>query len=477
MTTFAYSINPSPKSDYSSYRSAGLAFAITLIASCAWAGEIVSDRVKELEKLIEDQGIYLETAKKGVRLGGWINASYSYNLNGGATDSGINGTPIPTAVDIEDSNDFSVNSVRIILEKALPEENTWAAGFRVDMVFGEDQKWGFDNDPGMGDGSSAMALEFAYVTFRAPVGNGLDFQFGKWQALLGYEYTDRVQNDNFSTGLLAWFLEPATHTGVLMTYPLSQRVTVNLGIANGWNNSDSNFLDNNVNGNGDDGPSDWAKLVTGSIDITSPGENAELIIGAAYSFEGEGYFGNVSNGTFDGSGTTVENAGFLALNMNASWRPKFASDKLQFAINADLLKGFDNLHRTAGNPPYDRDENAAMAWGAGIYAKYQLTDFLYLATRAEYMHADDGTLGFADGLVPDGPSASIDRNNVYVSNTDLWSYTLTAGFDLCDAMRLRLEYRLDAASSDGGHDGEANIFDNNQSTQHAFSLDVSYIFW
>ena len=93
------------------------------------------------------------------------------------------------------------------------------------------------------------------------------------------------------------------------------------------------------------------------------------------------------------------------------------------------------------------------------------------------MHADDGTLGVVDGLVPDGPSASIDQNEVYVSNADLWAYTLTAGFDLCDGFRLRLEYRLDAISSDGGDDGEANFFDNNQSTQHSFSIDASYMFW
>lgn len=450
-------------------------FALVLVASLAGAGEIVSERAKELEKLIEDQGIYLETAKTGVKLSGWVNASYTYNLNGGATDSGWNGTPIPTPLGIEDSNDFSVNSVRLILEKALPEENTWAAGFKVDLVFGEDQKWGFDNDPGLGDGSGPLAIEFAYVTLRAPVGNGLVFQVGKWEALLGYEYTDRVQNDNFSYSLLAWFLEPATHTGVLMSYPLNDRVTANLGIANGWNNSDSDFLDNNENG--DDAPSDWAKLVTASLDITSPGENAGLILGAAYSFEGEGYFGNVSNGTFDGSDTTIENAGILALNINGWWQPTFAAERLQLAFNADLLKATDNLHRTAGNPPYDQGENSSTVWGIALYAKYQFTDIFYLAGRAEYMHADDGTLGVVDGLVPDGPSASIDQNEVYVSNADLWAYTLTAGFDLCDGFRLRLEYRLDAISSDGGDDGEANFFDNNQSTQHSFSIDASYMFW
>ncbi len=425
-------------------------------------------RLKELEKIIEDQGIHLETAKVGVRLGGWVDASYSYNFNGGATDSGVNGTPVTSPLDVLDSQDFSVNSARLILEKPLPEENTWAAGFSLEIVFGEDTKIGFDNDPGL------ELFEFANVFFRVPVGNGLDVTVGKWMALLGYEYTDRVKNDNFTYGALTWFLEPGTHTGILFTYPINDLVTANLGVGNGWNNSDTDFLDNNENG--DDGPSDWAKVVTGSLEIANPGGNAELILGAAYSPEGEAYYGNVSSGTIDGSDTATENAGLLALNANGVWTPKFGNEKLQLGFNADMVASMDNLHRTSGTPPYDRDANSATAWGLGLYSRYQVSEILYLAGRAEYLHSDDGTLGIVDGLVADGGAASIDRNEVFVSHTDLWTYTLTAGFDLAEGFRVRLEYRLDAISSDGGGDGEANFFDNNQSTQHAFSIDASYAF-
>ena len=110
----------------------------------ALGGEIASEKqVKELEKMIEEGGIYVETAKKGVVLSGYVDASYSYNLNGGGTDSGINGTPGPIRTHLfdSDSNDFNVNQVKLALEKALPEENTWAAGFRVDLMFGEDAKY------------------------------------------------------------------------------------------------------------------------------------------------------------------------------------------------------------------------------------------------------------------------------------------------------------------------------------------------
>lgn len=81
---------------------------------------------------------------------------------------------------------------------------------------------------------------------------------------------------------------------------------------------------------------------------------------------------------------------------------------------------------------------------------------LALAARAEYLHSEDGTLGIADGLVAEGGAASLDELGIYSTRTDLWSWTLTAGFDTIENLLLRLEYRLDVVSGDGGDiDGDA----------------------
>lgn len=458
-----------------------LCLAMAFGVSAVSAGELEA-RAKELEKLIEDQGIYLETAKTGVKLGGWVNASYTYGLNGGGTDSGANGTPTENLVTGDDSNDFNVNAVRLILEKALPEENTWAAGFRVDLVFGEDAKGGFDNDPGFGNGDSAVNIEAAYVQVRVPVGPGIDVSVGKWFALLGYEATDRAENDNFTFGLLASFLEPGTHTGILASIPLNDLLTFHFGVANGWDNSDTDFLDGDEF-LGDDGPSDIAKMITTAIELTNPGGNAWLIAAAAWSPEGEAFAANVANGILDGTadGSDIdgtENQNFFAFSINGAWEPVCCDGRLKLAFNVDFVYAEDNLHRFAGDPAYARDANGATAWGVALYAKYNLSDRFYLAGRAEYLRADDGTLGFTDGLVPwDNSNASIDENNVYTSNADLYSFTLTAGFTPCEGLLLRAEYRLDAISSDGGDDGENNLFGNNQTDQHMFSVDAVYTFW
>lgn len=521
----------------------------------ALGGDIVSEKqVKELEKMIEEGGIYVETAKKGVVLSGYVDASYTYNLNGGGTDSGFNGTPgtIRTHMFDVDSNDFNVNQVKLALEKALPAENTWAAGFRVDLMFGEDAKYLADNDWGMGDGE--LAVEQAYVQFRVPVGNGLDFKFGKFVSLLGYEVIETPANLNVSRGYLFTYGIPWMHTGFLMAYKFNDWIDAKIGLVNGWNNSDSNFLDggwgllddddDDFLGDeldGDDAPSDFAKAITAQIALHAPGGNADLVNSFIYSFEGEDVDGlrNVRNNfEFEGIGagggaffegdfpedgtlylppTGTENAGIFVWNIWGQWRPIAFNDRLLLAFDAVLGKAYDNLHRSAlyinaeeeSFNFWDTDENAATWWGIALYAKYQVTDVFSLAVRGEYFHDSDGTARLVDGLVVSTPAYgdlpegavnnnadSIDGRGLFVSNTDIWSFTLTAGFDLWENMLMRLEYRLDIVSSDGGGPNpvgidipdddddfeidldlpEDNAFFNNQSTQHTFLLNVSYSF-
>ncbi len=487
---------------------------LALVFGCgvALGGEVVSEKqVKELEKMIEDAGIYVETAKKGVVLSGYVDASYSYNANGGGTDYGWNGTPggIRTHMFDVDSNDFNVNQIKLALEKALPEENTWAAGFRVDLMFGEDAKYlsqfGAENDAGMG--SDEFFVEQAYVQFRVPVGNGLDFKFGKFVSLLGYEVIETPANLNVSRGYWFTFGVPWTHTGFLMSYKFNDMIDAKLGLVNGWNNSDSNFLDEWANGeNGDDGPADFAKAITAQIAIHAPGGNADLVNSFIYSFEGEILPSHDWNGDEIAAGwhgmtddsEDHENAGIFVWDIWGQWRPLAFNDKLLLAFNAGIGKTFDNHQgdKWVNGDWIGVDENTDTWWGASVYAKYQLTDVVSIALRGEYFHDDDGTARVQDldNDYFDNENWSDNRHDPYfVNSTDLWSFTATVGFDLWENMLCRLEYRLDIASSDGGNaledfedddddfngdeDGvEQNVFTNNQSTQHTFLLNLSYSF-
>lgn len=444
-------------------------------------------RRRELEKMIEDQGIYVETAKRGVELMGYVEASYAYNANGGGTTSGINGTPEAGGNRITglDSGDFSLNSVRLHLAKHLSAENTWAAGFAIEVESGEDLSAEVGHTHGEGGGLLPHFHE-AMVEFRIPVGRGLDAAMGLWHSLTHYENDARPFNNHFTFGLLRTFLEPFEHTGLLLTYPASDLVTLQLGLANGWGEEDfgdSHFIDG----------ADFAKMLTGRITVENPLRNAQAALAFSYSFEGEERFGHPSYGyevheheeeheeEHDHEHHLFENDGVLLVHAHGTWHPRFAEDRLMLGFNFDLLKVFDNVNLRYEDSEVGYGKNSATAWGVGLYSKYQFNDIFGLAARAEYLHSEDGTLGFADGLVLEGGASSLNELGIHATRTDLWSWTLTAGFDLIENLLLRLEYRLDIVSSDGGDiDGdhaERNLTDNNRADGHTFAINAAYLFW
>ncbi|MCC6353174.1 MAG: outer membrane beta-barrel protein [Verrucomicrobiae bacterium] len=446
-------------------------------------------RRQELGKMVEDQGIYVETAKRGVELMGYVDASYAYSANGGGTTSGINGTPEAGGNRITglDSQDFTLNSVRLHLAKHLPAENTWAAGFAVEMEFGEDLSAEVGHTHGDEEGGVPLPhFHEAMVEFRIPVGRGLDAAMGLWHSLTHYENDARPFNNHFTFGLLRTFLEPFEHTGLLLTYPASDLVTLQLGLANGWGEEDfgdSQFIDG----------ADFAKMLTGRITVENSLGNARAALAFSYSFEGEERFGHPSYGyevheheeeheeEHDHEHDLLENDGVLLVHAHGTWHPRFAQDRLMLGANFDLLKVFDNVNLRYEDSEVGYGKNSATAWGVGLYSKYQFTDIFSLAARAEYLHSEDGTLGFADGLVLEGGASSLNELGIYATRADLWSCTLTAGFDIIENLLLRLEYRLDIVSSDGGGiDGdhaERNLTDNNRADGHTFAINVAYLFW
>jgi hypothetical protein len=123
-------------------------------------------------------------------------------------------------------------------------------------------------------------------------------------------------------------------------------------------------------------------------------------------------------------GFTDENEGVLLWNVWGNWAPKFANDK--------LLLGFSSTLGDIDDSAFNNTKNDGWTyWTASLYAKYQVTDIFSLAGRASYFHCanDDTTLFLSPSLK--GP------------NSDAWSWTGTAGFDLLENLMLRAEYRVD----------------------------------
>jgi len=362
-----------------------------------------------------DEVNYVQTAQKGIVLSGYVDAGYTYNFvgHGNVYGAGASTTKFPS--DNTNRGDFNLNALKIALEKPLTDENKLQAGFRADLMFGEDAAaLGGTGAGGLtaGPNSSNILLEQAYAQFRLPLGNGVDVKVGKFVTTLGYEVIERPANLNITYGNLFQNAIPLYHTGFLTSYKVNDIVDVKFGVVNGSNNDNSDNI--NFSGVGYDNVG-----VLGGVNVTAPGGNANWSNNVFYSVNGD----NALLGT--GPGTGTDNTAVVIYDTWGNWTPKFANDKLLLAFNIDL-----------GNGDYGTPAGASSDtwWGAALYAKYKFTDVFSLAARGDYMHDSDG---YKFGGAAAGAAGG---------NIDVWSYTLTAGFDVIENLTLRAEYRIDFES-------------------------------
>ena len=419
--------------------------ALSGILAALAAGEVCAESAPEAsaqdtKNIVQNN--FLETEQKGIKLSGYVDAGYSYNFNSSA-NSQVYGR---LGDDCASRGDFNLYAVKIALEKALTDENKAQAGFRTDVMIGEDANylanrsspyWYASNN---GQDSNSLFLEQAYVSIRAPVGNGWDFKVGKFVSILGYEVIERPANMNVTYGLL-WQQFPLYYTGVLSSYKVDDYLDAKLGVVNG-SNTDNNTSTGGFQGNGS--PGDGCAVLA-ALNVTAPGNNANWSNNFQWSANAENNtaalpivseipganFSSMPNGQLDASSGT----GYVFIyNSWGNWAPKFADDKLLLSFNSVL--GTANTSGWGGTTWY----------GAGAYAKYQINDWFHLASRGEYLGGNNGNkTSSASGYNGNNGSKTFNYSLAW------WEYTLTAGFNVIDNLLIRAEYRLDwGICSSGG---------------------------
>jgi hypothetical protein len=414
---------------------------------------------KDLKKVIEDQGInYVETAQKGITLSGYVDVSYTEQFGGRGVGFGGDAS---IGHEFDRSNDnFNVQAVKIALEKALPDKNEWAAGFRIDTIYGSDAKFLSDS----AFSGNNLALEQALVKFRIPIGNGLDIYAGKFVTFLGYEVIESPANLNFSRGLLFTNLIPLTHTGVYADYKFNDTFEAKLGVVDGQNNSVSPTTTDAAN----DYPA-GGKALTGQLNINAPGKNANIT---------QSFYYAPSGGDF-----TPDNGPYAIYDIWGNWNPTFVKDSnLTLGFNLDFgyngASGYPGSLEPgygagSGGPGPFGPQGAADSntfWGGALYASYKFNKVLTLSARGEYIH-EDGALN------PQFGGATLAQQSV-----DDFSETLTASFAIWDNLLTRIEYRYDhvaTGSTNPGNITRQGPGANNVATyndQNEISLEAVYSF-
>src|SRR5438093_3001178 len=231
-------------------------------------GSIVKAEEKEMSQLL--------TAVSSTTLSGYVSTSVIWKP--GTSNAGIPGRAFDAPASKHDG--FNLDVVSLMLAKPLSEDD-WAAGYTAQLWFGL-HAVGFNASfPSVAGTGGDLAVKQAYVDLRAPIGNGIVFRLGHFNYIGGYEVPDAGDDLNYSRSY-AWTLEPASHTGLLASYKVTDALSLAVGVANSYNNG-INWRAARFDGTPTGTPADESeKTYMGQIALTAP-ESFGFLKGATLS--------------------------------------------------------------------------------------------------------------------------------------------------------------------------------------------------
>lgn len=318
---------------------------------------------------------------KDIEIHAFAASSYSYNTN--------NPSDRTNALRVFDTDDntFKFDAGELVL---LKDAEPGDAGFRFDLSFGFSQpdvnKSAPDPNvtvPGQGTFSvnrEDFDVQQGYVTYNAPIGNGLVIDAGKFITHVGTELMDGYDGFNYNISR-SWGFKygPFTHTGIRASYTFNDKLSVLAMLSNSWD--------------------------------TSVDDNAGKVWGAQVAltpFAGVSIYANWVGGLEQSAGVTD------------GWR-----DLFDMVINVELtdstLLNIDVLHGSMTNGVVVGDD--ANWWGFSGILRQGINKWLFVSFRGEFFNDDDG---FRSG-----------------TPQELYSFTFTPEAQLTKNFVFRAEFRHD----------------------------------
>ncbi len=339
--------------------------------------------------------INADDLKKALGISFYVQGGYTFNSN--ASD----GTTLDSENDLRvfdhKSNSFTLDLAQITASRDVTTPDS--LGYKIKLSAGETAKWiharGLSgaplDQPQTGEGTDAFDITEAYVSYLAPIGRGLRFDLGKMVTYFGAEVIEAIDSPNYSRSFLFNYAIPFTHTGLKMSYSITDVLSASFHVVNGWDNAE----DNNS-----------GKCVGASIGYAP----VEAFSGALNYMVGPEQDSNNRNNR-------------SLVDVVATIKPL---RKLSLILNGDYGREQEAL-TLAGLP-------APAAWyGAAGIVKYDFSDRYSLSVRGESFNDRDG---FRTG-----------------TPQRLTEVTITPEIRLAGGLILRPEYRHDAsdkASFDNG---------------------------
>lgn len=321
--------------------------------------------------------------RRWVDVNALVSTRYTYSFDRPA------GREIANRVVDRKDNTFALDTATLFVSRMEQGESF---GFGLAVDFGDAaeayaSRKSFEDEP-------EVELREAFLVYNLPFA-GISLKAGKFATLLGYEVmkTNTSFNHNISHSMLFGYTVPFTHTGLLVSAPLGDQVSLDVGVVNGWDVLD----DNNT-----------SKTLLGGIGF-DPIDTVSIYLAGTY--------GSEEDSKPEGKGQGVKR-GVVTLNTTIA-----ATDQLSFAF--DAVYGNENDSVFVGTRTEDADW-----YGFAGYAIFDIDDQWSVALRAEVLD-DEGARGnFANS----GKRVTI------------WELTPTVAFRLNQYVMFRAEYRHDEAS-------------------------------
>src|SRR3990170_4697800 len=347
---------------------------------------------------------------KSVEVSGFVDTYYSYNYSEPKDNLGSGGDFVrPDMTELRsfdrEHDSFTLDNVEISVFKPSTEKDPIGFGFTTNygeiarrLTFVPAEMVGgirVDNDD--------FTISQGFVTYKAPVGKGIDFKFGKFATWIGAELWESVDNPNFSRSLLYQNAIPFTNTGLAVSYPLLDKLTATGYLVNGWDT----FVDNNT-GKTLGYQFNWAIA-----------ENTNFIVNGSHGPE------------------QTDNSS----NNRHFWDFIFAIkpfEKTAFNLNIDYGTEKDGaMFGGVNNDGGAHEGENGQWWGFAGIINQDITDSFGLALRGEYFDDNDGA-------------------RLGVNALNIWEITLTANIKIRENLLVRPEIRYDDANQEvfNGHNGE-----------------------
>lgn len=351
-------------------------------------------------------------------INGYLDSYYFTNFNKPASRDNMGISGVGRGFDRR-VDQFQLGMIQTVLKYTNKKSEMIA-----DLAYGPSAQYGnYGNVPNFGnaygyaignDTYSSIIIKQAYWKYNAT--DKLSFTMGQFGTHIGYELIEASLNyfysinHTFNSGI------PFYHTGLKSTYAFSDKVSLMLGVVNGFDY----VHDNNR-----------AKGIIGQLAL-APVENLTMYLNYISSNESSA----------DSLGRTPR-GNFTVYDLNGVYT---VSDK--FYIGYWFMLG--TQHGTLTSPgtfvPADGDvEKTKKWWGANLYLVYNTSDLFSIGFRAEHFNNDSGARGLR----------SYDALGNW-SGTSANTFTLTGTFNLAEGnLMLKPELRMDVFKklSGAGNEG------------------------